>query len=170
MNGGWFPWGTQQMSSAQFLAIWHQEVTSMKSVAGENFKFYWNPIVNANNTCSQWLPPAGEVDVIGLDVYDQTNGSWPGAATAWQSYLSAPCGLNYIASTAQARGLQIGFGEWGLGFISGSSGGDDPYFISQFAAWCQANPVLFANVWDDGNALFSGSLPQSVAALKAAAA
>jgi hypothetical protein len=169
-NGGWFPWGTEAMSPAQFLSIWSQEVNSMKSVPGEHFLFFWNPTLDANNTCSQYLPPAGEVDVVGLDLYDQTNSAWPGAAAAWQSYLTAPCGLNYIASVAASRNLQIGFGEWGLGYNPGANGGDDPYFVTQFVQWCQTHPVLFANLWDDGNQFFDGSHPNSVAALKAALA
>jgi len=169
-NGGWFPWGTEAMSPAQFLAIWSQEVSSMKSVPGEHFLFYWNPTLDANNTCSQYLPPPSEVDVVGLDLYDQTNGAWPGAAAAWQSYLTAPCGLNYIASVAASRNIQIGFGEWGLGYNPGANGGDDPYFVTQFAQWCETNPVLFANLWDDGNQFFDGNHPNSVAALKAALA
>ncbi len=169
-NGGWFPWGTEAMSPAQFLSIWSQEVDSMKSVPGEHFLFYWNPTVDANNTCSQYLPPAGEVDIVGLDLYDQTNGAWPGAPAAWQSYLTAPCGLDYIASVAASRNLQIGFGEWGLGYNPGANGGDDPYFVTQFVQWCETHPVLFANLWDDGDQFFNGSHPNSVAALKAALA
>jgi hypothetical protein len=164
MNGGWFPWGTENMSPAQFLAIWNKEVTSMKAVPGQHFLFFWNPSADPNNTCSQWLPPAGEVDVVGLDLYDGTAGPYPGPQAAWQSYLDEPCGLNYIASVAQARGIQIGFGEWGLGF-SGGVGGDDPYFVTQFAQWCESEPVLFASLWNNGNNFFDGSNPKSVAAL-----
>jgi hypothetical protein len=167
MNGTWFPWGATSMEPRQFLAIWHQEVTAMRAVPGQHFLFFWNPTIDARHGCSQWLPPAGEVDVIGLDVFDQTPGRWLGPQRAWQSYLTAPCGLDYVAATARTRHLSLGLGEWGLGYDPGLNGGDDPYFVEKIAQWSEDHHVLFADLWNDHNVFFGGAHPSSVAALEA---
>lgn len=165
MNGGWFPWGAQVMSPSQFIAIWHQEVTAFRTVAGQHFTFFWNPTVDANNTCSQWLPPSSEVNYIGVDLYDQTNGAWPGEAAAWQSYLNAPCGLNYISSTATQRNESIILGEVGNGYNSGSNGGDDGPFWTNVGTWSASNNAI-VTLWNDGGNLLNNNSPKSEAVLK----
>ncbi len=167
MNGSWFPWGATSMDPHQFLAIWHQEVTAMRAVPGQHLLFFWNPTIDTQHSCAQWLPPAGEVDVIGLDVFDQTPGRWLGPERAWQSYLTAPCGLDFVAATARARHLSLGLGEWGLGYDPGLNGGDDPYFVEKVAQWSEVHHVVFADLWNDHDAFFGGASPLSVEALKA---
>jgi hypothetical protein len=171
-NGQWFPWGVNHETVQQWLAIWHQLVASMRSVSGQQFLFYFNPTLDLSTDVTPWLPPSSEVDIIGLDVYDQTASAWPGDQAAWNSYLNAATGLNWLTTKAAELGKQIGFGEWGLGYNAGANGGDDAYFVTQFAAWCEANPVLFAAVWCDpaANRLPDPSNPLASAALKAACA
>ena len=168
MNGSWFPWGTHSMTPSQFLAIWHQEVTAMKAVPHQHFLFFWNPTIDTQHSCAPWLPPPGEVDVIGLDVFDQTPGRWLGPQRAWQSYLAAPCGLNHVAAVARSRHLRLALGEWGLGYNPGLNGGDDPYFVTKIAQWSETHRLLFADLWNDHHVFFGSAHPSSVEALRAA--
>lgn len=167
-NGGWFSWAANGQASA-FIAYWQQIVTTMRSVPGQNFTFEWNPTAGDQGigNLANYYPGNNYVDYIGLDLYDQSWGSYPGIASEWNTYLTEPYGLNWLASFAAAQGKQITLPEWGLGEGPGNdggavndpgtnvSGGDDATFINDMAQWINNHNVYNATFWDYGSSLLS---------------
>jgi len=159
-NGSWFPWAANGQA-ANFVAYWQQIVTSMRSVAGANFKFEWNPTSGDQGAgdLAQYYPGNAYVDLIGLDVYDVSWGSYPGASSEFSTILTEPYGLNWLASFAAAQGKPMTLPEWGLGWGLGNngqpvtdpgnetSGGDDPTFINDMANWIASHDVFEATLW-----------------------
>jgi hypothetical protein len=163
-NGDWFPWGTNAGSPTDFAGAFRHVVTAMRQAAGQHFTFEWNPTVDMSKASDAWYPGDAYVDDVGLDLYDQTVAAYPGPAAAWATYLSAPTGLNWLASFAAAHGKKITFPEWGLGY-GANSGGDDPTFIDNMAKWINTHNVTNALFWDDGDWVGTGHNPNTVAAL-----
>jgi Glycosyl hydrolase family 26 len=162
-NGDWFPWGTSSSTAAQFVAYWQQIVTTMRSVPGQDFKFEWNPTRGGTVNLASYYPGDSYVDIIGMDVYDTEWATYPGAASEFAYMESEPNGLNWLASFSAQHGKPIAFPEWGLGWGPSSpgsgpitvantqvSGGDDPTFIADMAAWIGSHNVLEATFWDYG--------------------
>ena len=177
-NGGWFSWAANGQASA-FVTFWQQIVNTMRSVPGQNFTFEWNPTAGDTGVgdLAQYYPGNAYVDQIGLDLYDQHWGTYPGIAAQWNTDLTEPYGLNWLASFAAAQGKQITLPEWGLdpspssnngGVVSGNGevgGGDDPTFINDVAQWITQNQVYEATYWQYNSSLLSSrSNPNSFAA------
>ena len=177
-NGGWFSWAANGQASA-FVTFWQQIVNTMRSVPGQNFTFEWNPTAGDTGVgnLAQYYPGNAYVDQIGLDLYDQQWGTYPGIAAQWNTDLTEPYGLNWLASFAASQGKQITLPEWGLdpdpssnngGVLSGNGevgGGDDPTFINDVAQWITQNQVYEATYWQYNSSLLSSrSNPNSFAA------
>jgi Glycosyl hydrolase family 26 len=178
-NGSWFPWAAKGQAAA-FVGYWQQIVETMRSVSGGNFKFEWNPTAGDQGVgdLANYYPGSAYVDYIGLDVYDQAWGTYAGIASEWNTYLTEPYGLNWLASFAASEGKPITLPEWGLdpdpssndgGPVSqpnaGVGGGDDPTFINDMAQWISQNDVFDASYWDyNSSKLSSSSNPNSYAA------
>ena len=180
-NGGWFSWAANGQASA-FIAYWQQIVTTMRSVPGQNFTFEWNPTAGDQGigNLANYYPGNNYVDYIGLDLYDQSWGSYAGIASQWNADLTEPYGLNWLASFAASQGKQITLPEWGLGQGPGNdggavndpgtkvSGGDDATFINDVAQWIRSHNVYNATFWDYGSSLLNTrSNPLSLAAFVA---
>ena len=122
-NGGWFPWAANGQAS-NFVAYWRQIVDAMRSVAGANFKFEWNPTLGdlGDGNLAQYYPGDHYVDYVGVDVYDQSWAEYPGAAAEFATMKTEPFGLDWIATFAAAHGKQITLPEWGLGAGPGAGG------------------------------------------------
>ncbi len=157
---GWdFNWSGH---ADEFDAYWQQIVTAMRSVRGANFQFEWNPTgpVNAAGNLENYYPGSSYVDLIGLDVFDNAPGSYPGTAAEFTKIETEPYGLNWLATFAAEQGKPVTIPEWGVGpgvsnngapvFESGAvtSGGDDPSFINDMAGWMAAHNVYEATLWD----------------------
>jgi len=180
-NGSWFPWAAANQA-ANFIAYWQQIVTAMRSVSGANFKFEWNPAsgdqsAGAGNL-ADYYPGNSYVDLIGLDVYDISWGSYPGAAAEFTTLVTEHYGLKWLASFAAQQGKPMTLPEWGLGSGDSNngapvsapgtetSGGDDPTFINDMAGWIAAHDVYEATLWDINSSLVSPtSNPNSLAAV-----
>ena len=178
-NGTGFPWAASGQAN-NFVAYWRQIVTAMRSVAGANFKFEWNPnsgISTAGNLAN-YYPGNSYVDLIGLDVYDISWSSYPGAAAEFTTIETEPYGLDWLASFAAQQGKPITLPEWGIGWGDSNkgapvsdpgtetSGGDNPTFINDMAGWITANNVYEATLWDVSGSLVSPtSNPSSFAAV-----
>lgn len=178
-NGGWFPWAANGQAAA-FVAYWQQIVNTMRSVPGQDFTFEWNPTAGDQGVgnLANYYPGNAYVDDIGLDLYDQSWGTFAGIASQWNTYLTEPYGLNWLASFAASRGKQITLPEWGLdpdpssndgGVVSAANsevgGGDDPTFINDMAQWITQTQVYEATYWQYNSSLLSTrSNPNSFAA------
>jgi hypothetical protein len=177
-NGGWFSWAANGQAAA-FVGYWQQIVTTMRSVPGQDFTFEWNPTAGDEGVgnLANYYPGNAYVDSIGLDLYDQAWGKYTGIASQWNTYLTEPYGLNWLASFAASQGKPITLPEWGLGAGPGNdgaavsasnsnvSGGDDPTFINDMAQWISTHNVSNATFWDYGTSRLSAtSNPLSFAA------
>jgi hypothetical protein len=176
-QGSWFPWSICNSDGQQdFVSAFQNIVTSMRSAAGADFEFIWNPDDSSNTTCGgqleDYYPGNSYVDMVAEDVYDMTGGSntdsarWSELlngvdASGWTATTPQPIdgqtfqgyGLNWLVAFAAEHGKQTGLPEWGLWNPSeDGGGGDDPYFVEQIAAWIKSyatGPAIFWN-YDDG--------------------
>ena len=180
-NGNWFAWAAQGQAAA-FVGYWQQIVQTMRSVPGQNFTFEWNPTAGDTGigNLADYYPGNAYVDYIGLDLYDQSWATYAGISSEWNTYLTEPYGLDWLASFAAAQGKPITFPEWGLdpdsdpsasggGVASAANhkvgGGDDPTFIDDMAQWISQHDVFDASYWDYGSSRLSpSSNPNSYAA------
>ncbi len=165
-NGSWFPW-TAMNDPTSFINYWRQIVTTMRNVPGGHFRFEWNPTIGSQSIpADQTWPGAQYVDIIGLDIYDA---NWPALQPPeqqWQTFLTEPYGLDWLASFGAQMGKPLALPEWGLwndGSPSGS--GDNPTFIDQMMGWIASHNVVHADYWDYGTSAFSVN-PLAYAAYK----
>lgn len=179
-NGGWMTWAAGGQAP-NFVGAYQQIVTAMRSVPGQHFTFEWNPTIGEFyiGDLATYYPGNAYVDYVGLDVYDIEWGAYPGAPAEWQHMLTEPYGLNWLASFASAKGKQIVFPEWGLGWGAGNNGGvvnapgqetqggDNPYFIQQTGLWIGRHNVAEANYWDVGSSAVSSTQNPNSAAMMA---
>jgi beta-mannanase len=175
-DGNWYPsWDADTPSAeAQYAAYFDQIVTAMRSVAGEKFQFVWNPdgsaFIEPGYNVALAYPGNAYVNVIGLDVYDQ---SWLSPLTptnAWDN-TTAPA-LGAAHAFAAAQGKPLAFCEWGI-VTDGAGLGDDPLYVNNMAAFMKspANDVAYESYFNfDGTGdsiLTGGRTPNSLAAFKA---
>jgi hypothetical protein len=178
-NGGWYPWSAKGQAS-NFVAYWQQIVNAMRSVAGANFKFEWNPTLGDTGIgdLATYYPGNSYVDYIGADVYDQQWANYPGAAVEFAQLQTETYGLNWLSAFAAQQGKPITLPEWGLGQGPGAnggpvtssgqevSGGDNPTFINDIAQWITTNNVFEATYFDFSFSALSATVnPNSYKAL-----
>ncbi len=94
-DGSWMAWAaTTPNAEAEFALYFQQIVTAMRSVAGEHFRFEWNPDAGAftqsGYSVAAAYPGNAYVDVIGLDAYDQSWATPQTSANAWTRRPSRP--------------------------------------------------------------------------------
>ncbi|MDB5998314.1 MAG: hypothetical protein JWP52_13 [Rhizobacter sp.] len=174
-NYGWYPWSAKRNPDA-WVQYWRRIVTAMRSVPGQNFKFDWCPAIGKGDIePTRVYPGDAYVDIIGLDVYNQTWSSpTPSPEKLWDGFLGQQFGLNWHRDFAAAHGKPMSYPEWGTGTRPDGHGrGDDPFFIERMVQWIAANKVAYHNYWDyeapDYNAkLSNGQYPRSGQAFKAA--
>jgi hypothetical protein len=170
-NGDWYGWAAAN-DPASFKLAFSRVATLMKSVPGANFKVVWNPSAGGGTVAPDvYWPGDAAVDVIGLDVYNQ---SWrpqdSDPTVRWQNQLTQIAGLNWVAQFAKVHNKTLVIPEWATGTRADGHGwGDDPLFIHNMAAWMRANNVAYQFYWDftasDFNGTMSaGAFPQTLAA------
>jgi hypothetical protein len=178
-NADWMGWGICNEDgsglaswASDFVPAFQNIVTSMRSVAGANFKFIWNPIDSSNSSCAganleNFYPGDSYVDAVALDAYDAIGatttddarwsdllngvnaGNWTAvtpAAIGGQAFSGY--GLNWLAAFGKEHGKQVSLPEWGLVSSSSDGGGDDAYYMTEMTDWIKANatgPVIFWN-------------------------
>ena len=184
-NGSWFPWSAGGCPSA-FVGAFQQIVDAMRSVPGENFKFEWNPTIGdlGVGDLASFYPGDSYVDLVGLDVYDVSWSTYPGADALFTTFENEPDGLNWLASFGAAHNKPLVFPEWGLGWTSDGGacssggaalaqsnngencGGDDPTFVNDMVNWVSSHDVAEITYWDYGtSSIDGGSNPGSAQAL-----
>jgi hypothetical protein len=149
-NGNWYTWNAAQNPDL-FIRYWRRIVGVMRAVPNNRFRFDWNPTLGrAGIPADEAYPGDDVVDIIGLDVYNQ---SWtkprPSSQERWIELRQQPFGLDWHKSFAAAKGKPRSFPEWGTGRRPDGSGGeDDPLFISEMAQWIAATDVVYHGYWD----------------------
>jgi beta-mannanase len=163
---------TTPAQEADFATYFQQIVDSMRSVAGEQFKFVWNPdagaFVDWGYNVELAYPGNAYVDSIGLDAYDKTWISDPTPANEW-SQTTLPA-LTAAKQFAAAQGKPLSIPEWGLVGPVSNGLGDDPLFIDDFTAWMKnpANNVGFESYFNisgggDSDSITDGAYPNGLA-------
>ena len=155
-NGDWFPCSAIHQP-ANFIGAWRQFVSIFRA-ASPRFRFDWCPAgadkmgMNAEDA----YPGDDYVDVIGLDVYDQT--IWCKIANPverWNKiYLNGYHGLTWHRDFAKQHHKPMSYPEWGGG---GNESGDNPFFIEQMHKWFIENHVIYASYWNS-DAAYKGQL------------
>ncbi len=178
MNGDWYKWTAKDGKEKYFAEYFRHIVTAMKSVKGQNFKFFWNPAYGEQSADAEKCYPGDDyVDYVGIDIYDEcwADDTYPipdGADEAeimrrWQNAIDyhqeRKYGLNWIADFAREHEKLIIIGEWGVNNRPDKhSGGDDPYFIDMMHDWLEKNnDLIFCHVYfnvfaPDGDHQLSG--------------
>ena len=182
-DGNWFAWNAlTPAAEANYAAYFRQIVTAMRSVAGENFKFVWNPDASTftgqstvqGYNVSLAYPGSAYVNYIGLDSYDQSWATPFTSANAWNQ-TTLPT-LVAAQKFAAAQGVPLALCEWGVTIRTDGAGlGDDPAYVNNMAAWMKttSNNVAYESYFNNntipsGGAVNSeitgGSFPNSMAA------
>jgi hypothetical protein len=178
-DGNWYAWDAATATDeANYAAYFRQIVTTMRAVPGAAFKFVWNPdasaFVTPGYSVSAAYPGSAYVDMIGLDVYDQSWDTPQTPSNAWNSTtLPALTAAQQFAASVNER---LAVCEWGVTIRTDNHGlGDDPLYINNMISWMRtpANHVVYESYFDyntipsggDTNAaLTSGSFAHSLAA------
>jgi acid phosphatase len=158
-------WAWANSGPQAYVVAFDDEVTAMRSVAGQHFTFDW--CANAGDaptsgSYSDWYPDGtysidptkSFVDIIGTDHYDVASSTSPAAATAnWNNNLNQIGGLAYTVNFAHAHGKQVSVPEWGL------NGVDDPTFIDLMSAFVHdpANSVAYSSYFS-----YAGSINSDI--------
>jgi len=181
-DGNWYTWSaTTPSAEANYAAYFQQIVTAMRSVPGENFQFVWNPDAEAFTTAGYSVtaayPGNAYVDVIGLDIYDQSWVTPLTPANAWANTMLPM--LSAASSFANQEGKPIAIAEWGVVIRTDGHGlVDDPLYINNMINWMNTpshnvkyesyfNGNTFAAGGSPDLNLLSGNFPNSLAAFEA---
>ena len=172
-NGGWYTYRAENEREARdFAAFFRRAVDAMRKADGQKFLFCWNPAMEPhwNYDIEAAWPGDDHVDIIGLDVYDQ---SWvpdtypmPENATreervarqdrAWKLKTAneKAFGLTWWPAFARRHGNKpLAICEWGVCHRDDGHGGeDDPLFIDRMADFIldPENNVMFHCYFDVG--------------------
>jgi hypothetical protein len=177
-DGSWVTWdATNSAAEANYASYFQQIVTSMRSVPGAAFRFVWNPDATAftqsGYSVQAAYPGNAYVDVIGLDIYDQSWATPQTAANSW-SATQLPA-LTAAQRFASSEGKPLALPEWGAIIRSDGHGlGDDPYYVNHMVSWMEtaSNQVAFEAYFDydvsGANSQLTGGLfPNSLASFAA---
>ncbi len=170
-NGNWYAWSARP-DPAAYAAYWRRIARAMRGQPGAHFRFDWTAATTDGPTDAAY-PGDDVVDVIGLDVYNQSWPLIPVAALRWQYLLREANGLIWHRDFAHAHGKPRSFPEWGTGTRpDGHGGGDDPLFVRNMLDWMRTgDPVAYACYWnyrasDYDAKVTDGKLPAAAAALR----
>jgi len=171
-DGHWYPWSGWRDPDA-FVAFWRRVVEVMRSVPGQRFLFDWNSA--ADRTDPTPLYPGDDVvDVIGIDVYDETYGrALIDAEVRWRDLVERPGGLGWLVAFAAEHGKPISVPEWGLSsrHVDGSDP-DNPRFVEGMHRFVTEHDVLYHAYFDHTDddetwSLRSGAFPRAAEAYRA---
>lgn len=188
MNGNWYRWSAKNNREEYFAKYFQHIVTAMKSVKGQNFKFFWNPAYGEQSADAEKCYPGDDyVDYVGIDIYDECweedtypipdDASEEEKLERWNKAIdfhqTRKYGLNWIADFAKEHEKKIIIGEWGISVRPDQhGGGDDPYFVDMMYDWLSKNEdliethVYFNVTAPDGDHQLSGKTKFPESALK----
>ena len=166
-NGGWYTWRASDDPKA-WAQYWRQIVTTMREVKGaEKLQFCWNPALGWQQFPAEGAYPGDEyVDIVGLDVYDESwaENTYPIPADsspqdtearrekAWNDVTyGGNMGLKQWSDFAKAHGKLFAIPEWSISKREDGHGGlDNPKFVERMHNFISdpANNVYFSCHFD----------------------
>ncbi len=191
LDGNSKPWGTgnDPTQEGYFAQYFQQIVTTMREVAGADFKFVWNPdgfaffgnndpeyVKSGGISLAAAWPGSQYVDYVGANVYDWEPTLTTGYTQAenWANFIDPQ--LQGAEQFASSVGVPLAFPEWGvMSHEPPFAGmGDDPGYINGMHCFMvnPANNVAWESYsntnypgWN--SAITSNSFPDSLAAFQA---
>lgn len=141
MNGNWFPWGTEALTAAQYIAVYRAAVRAFAAVPGNHFQYVWNVnvgTVERGRTEFDTYPGNAYVSNVGLDFYNYNRAL--GAGTREST-------VAVVLAFAAAHHRPTSLDEWGV------DGEDDPAYIDFVAQLVHnpANHVTLQAYFSDGS-------------------
>lgn len=166
-NGGWYTWRGSDNPKA-WADYWKQIVTTMRAVKGaEKLQFCWNPALGWQQfPAEQAYPGDDTVDIIGLDVYDDSwaNDTYPLPANttpedaqrrrdkAWNEVIyGGNMGLKSWSDFAKTHKKLFAIPEWGVSKREDGHGGlDNASFVERMHQFIAdpANALYFHCYFD----------------------
>ncbi|GKQ35445.1 hypothetical protein ALMP_19880 [Streptomyces sp. A012304] len=117
---------------------WDRIVTTMRSVAGQKFRFDFAP--SRGRDAIPWTecyPGDDTVDIIGMDAYDQPQGM------SFDEQVTEPYGLQKHVDFAREHGKPVSYPEWGL-----FRNGDNAEYMRRMLAWIDQHKPLYNTLTD----------------------
>ncbi|WP_217915592.1 hypothetical protein [Miltoncostaea marina] len=153
-NGDWNAdhVGHTARDHAHWRAYWARFTRVMNAVPGARFTFDWNLNAAYRDIPLRAIYPGDRaVDIIGVDVYDESGRALPAARSPrrWSAIAAQPGGVRDIVRFARARGKPLSVPEWGLIHPSGRGGGDNPRFVAAIAALVRNNTVAYQSYFNN---------------------
>ena len=166
-NGGWYTFRASDNPKA-WAEYWRQIVTTMRGVKGaEKLQFCWNPALGWQQFPAELAYPGDDyVDIVGLDVYDESWGQdtypLPAGASAdeiekrrdkaWNDVIyGGNMGIKWWSDFAHKHGKLFAFPEWSISKREDGHGGlDNPVFVERMHKFITdpANNVYFSCHFD----------------------
>jgi hypothetical protein len=157
MNGSWETdyAGTTPTEQRLWVKCFQNEVTALRSAAGQHFLIDWNPVpCQANIPYTNLYPGGSFVNIMGLDLFDVSCIA-PKIPYSFARLASQPDGLDSFEVFAAARHKPLSLPEWALLTIPS---GDDPQFIDGIGAAFTERNFAFETYFDNPGAR-GGVLP-----------
>ena len=148
-NGWWFPWAAEDRADT-YVAAFRSMVDAFRSVS-DKFTFEWNVNIGENMDPATAYPGDDYVDIISMDFYYNTKWHDTNASDAWNDFVNARWGLQWLEDFAASRGKPTAYSEWGV-----SHDGAGP-FIAKAFDWFAKHDVVYQSYWNS-NADFPGKL------------
>ena len=149
LNGNWFPWAAQGHEAA-YISAYRRFVACFRAVSSR-FVFEWNVNCGGSWDPSTAYPGDDVVDIIGMDVYWQTQFDGTDPIVAWKNKVTQSWGLAWHQQFAAQRGKPTSYPEWGI-----QSDLAAPY-IELMGQWFVAHKVKFQAYWNSASS-FNGQL------------
>jgi hypothetical protein len=147
-DGDWLQWAAFKDPDA-YKRNFRRIVTTMQSVS-PGFRIDWTSNINGGKAVDSLYPGDDVVDIIGMDVYDQSfSSSQKDPAARWQQMLTGTNGLEWQRDFAKAHGKTMSYPEWGLSLehVSGATP-DNTLFIQNMFNWIKSNNVSYSAYFD----------------------
>ncbi|WP_070017930.1 glycosyl hydrolase, partial [Streptomyces nanshensis] len=119
-------------------AYWRRIVNTMRSVPGQQFRFDFAP--SRGSDAFPWTecyPGDDFVDIVGMDTYDQPEG------TSFDEQVNEPHGLQAQVDFARDHGKAVSYPEWGL-----FRNGDNPEYVRRMLDWFDRHKPLYQTLTD----------------------
>lgn len=154
MQGNWYDHGAWNPGNSPdlYAQCFRHIVTTMRAVSPK-LKFDWNPGLGswAGHDAVLTYPGDDFVDVISIDMYEDSQWTKGTPAERWQQFLTVDGrGLDFWGKFTKDHKKPIAFDEWASNY-------DDGEFVARMAEWMKAHGNVHHQMYWNSEAAFSGS-------------